>query len=52
MAALLGLQARLLAAPEADHGLDPGVDLALGELRYAARDWDAAARLFAENREA
>jgi uncharacterized protein YprB with RNaseH-like and TPR domain len=44
MAALLGLQAGLLAAPDAEHGLDPGVDLALGELRYARHDFAAAVR--------
>jgi len=42
MAALLGLQARLLAVPAPEHGLDPGVDLALGELRYARGDLHAA----------
>ncbi|MBI5488541.1 MAG: ribonuclease H-like domain-containing protein [Deltaproteobacteria bacterium] len=42
MAALLGLQARLLSTSPADHDLDPAVDLALGELRYAAGELDAA----------
>jgi len=44
LAALLGLQARLLALPEVEHGLDPGVDLALGELRYARGDLAGAIR--------
>ncbi|MBI5500057.1 MAG: ribonuclease H-like domain-containing protein [Deltaproteobacteria bacterium] len=43
MAALLGLHARLLSTSPADHELDPAVDLALGELRYATGELDAAA---------